>query len=58
MTNENLHINGWKAAEHFSGKSFYLKIELEKLKKENISLLKIIEELKAEVQRLQQVAQY
>ena len=51
MSNENLHINGWKAAEQFSIETFKLKMENKELKR------KIIE-MEAEIQRLSQLARY
>ena len=48
---ENYNLIGWKTAESFSIKAF-------KLKMENLQLKRRIEELEAEVQRLERIAKY
>lgn len=58
MTNDDYAINGWKAAEKFSFKSMYLQLEVDILKKRNTELLQLLDELRAENQRLQQIAKY
>ena len=58
MSDEEKILNGWRAAEKFSFKAAYLQLELNDIKRERTNLLNLIEELKAEIQRLQQIAQY
>ena len=48
---ENYDYIGWKTAESFSIKAF-------KLKMENLELKRRIEDLEAEIQRLERIAKY
>lgn len=58
MSKNDFTINGWKAAEKYSFKAAYLQLELNDIRRERDNLIKVIEELRAEVQRLERIAQY